>query len=78
MKKESRIPLWAHFVGIAITFFGWMGFSYFFEGLRTKEGLASAIAGGIFFSVFMAIADGVTLLIRKSTRESSGSPRSRS
>lgn len=78
MTKESRIPLWAHFICFAITVLGCTGFTYFIEGPRTNQGLASAIGGGIFFSVFMAVADGVTFLFRKSTRESSGSHRSRS
>ena len=58
MRKDFRVPLWVHIAVFAIPFFGWIGFSYFFEGPRTQEGCAYAVGGALVFSVLMAVTDG--------------------
>jgi predicted tellurium resistance membrane protein TerC len=77
MKKDFHIPFWVHIVCFAITFFGWIGFSFFFDGARTKEGIANSIIEAFTFSVLMAIADCVVWGTRKASRESKGLPSSR-
>ena len=59
MKKTFHFPIWAHFVGFAIMFFGWIGISYFLGGARTEAKLADSVIGALIFTILVAIVDGV-------------------